>query len=100
MSKRLRIASWLSEVELLAWVQEPPGRSEYQRRLAIWLAYLEPWPAHRIARSLGVSEPAVWKWVGQYNRQGPAGLQRQGRGGRRWAFLSWEQEVALLAEAQ
>jgi transposase len=99
MSRHLTIRPWLSDVELVAWMQEAKSRPEYQRRLSIWLAYLERWPAYRIARALGVSEPAIWKWVGQYNRDGPGGLQRQGRGGRRWAFLSLEEEQALLATA-
>jgi transposase len=45
---------------------------------------------------LGVSKQAVWLWVGQYNRQGPGGLERRGRGGRRWAYLSLAQEAAFL----
>jgi len=100
MSKRLHVEPWLSDVELVAWMQEARSRQAYQRRLAVWLAYLEPWPAHRIARALSVSEPAIWKWLGQYNRGGPTGLQRQGRGGRRWGFLSLEQEAALLSRVQ
>lgn len=100
MSKSLHVVPWLSDVELLAWVQEASSRQEHQRRLAVWLAYVEPWPAHRIARALGVSVAAIWKWLGQYNRMGPQGLERQGRGGRRWGFLSLEQEAAVLAQAQ
>ena len=45
---------------------------------------------------LGISKQAVWLWVGQYNRNGPEGLVRQGRGGRRWSLLSWSKEEALL----
>src|SRR5512137_3100521 len=100
MSRPLRIEPWVSDMELLAWTQEASGRAEYQRRLSIWLACLEHWPAWRIARALGTSESAIWRWVGQYNHHGPMGLKRQGRGGRRWAFLSLEQEQALLAELQ
>ena len=100
MSRQLRIDPWLTDVELLAWTQDAATRAEYQRRLTIWLAYLEGWPAHRVARALGVSIPAVWKWVSQYNREGPKGLERVGRGGRRWAFLTLEQERDLLAEVQ
>ena len=100
MSRRLRIQPWLSDVELLAWTQDARTRAEYQRRLTIWLAVLECWPAHRVARALGVSTPAVWKWVGQYNREGPHGLERPGRGGRRWAFLTLDQERDLLGEIQ
>lgn len=98
MSRHWTIQPWLSDVELVAWMGQAQSRPEYQRRLSVWLAFLEQWPAHRIARALGVSVPAVWKWVGQYNRQGPGGLDRQGRGGRRWAFLTLPQEQALLDE--
>ena len=45
---------------------------------------------------LGVSKQAVWLWLGQYNKHGPAGLGRKGRGGRRWSLISWEEEEALL----
>ena len=34
--------------------------------------------------------------IAQYNQRGPEGLQRQGRGGRRWAYLSAEEEEAFL----
>ena len=46
---------------------------------------------------LGVSKQAVWKWVSQYNTQGPGGLDREGRGGRRWGLLSEKQETEVLA---
>ena len=45
---------------------------------------------------IGVSVQGVWLWVGQYNRKGDQGLVRRGRGGRRWSFLSWEDEEGLL----
>lgn len=45
---------------------------------------------------VGVSVQAVWKWVGQYNGQGLLGLQGRGRGGRRWSYLTEEQELHLL----
>ena len=100
MSRRSHVEPWLSDVELLAWTQDASSRQEYQRRLAVWLVYLERWPAYRVARALGVSIPAIWKWLGEYNRMGPQGLERRGRGGRRWGFLSLEQEHALLAAAR
>jgi transposase len=46
---------------------------------------------------LGFSEQAVWKWVSACNRQGPEGLDRERRGGRRWGLLSVDEERALLA---
>lgn len=91
-----QIEPWLSTEDLQVWVREAPDKAGYQRRLAIWLTRVERLAAHRVAQSLCVSTPAVWRWIAQYNRQGPAGLSRAGRGGRRWAFLSWEQEQRFL----
>jgi transposase len=90
------IHPWLSEKKLEAWVRTARTREEYQKRIAIWMTVKGPFPAHRVASLLLVSKQAVWLWVGQYNRKGPDGLQRQGRGGRRRAYLSLDQEKALL----
>ena len=100
MGRRTLIEPWLSEVELLEWLRQAQSRAEYQRRLAVWLTSLRRFPAHEVATLLGISTQAVWLWIGQYNRQGPAGLQRKGRGGRRWAFLTLDQEQDLLATLQ
>ena len=97
MRKPAQIEPWLTPDELLIWVREAPDRDSYQKRLAIWLTHLGPFHAHDVAQMLGVSRQAVWLWLGQYNRHGPSGLERQGRGGRRWAFLTWEEEESLLA---
>lgn len=90
------IALWLSTEDMQTWVREAPDKASYQRRLAIWLTHVERLSAHRVGQSLCVSTPAVWRWVQQYNHQGPEGLHRTGRGGRRWAFLKWEQEQRFL----
>lgn len=90
------VSPWLQEDELAAWVQEAPDKIAYQKRLAIWLTHIGPFYAQQVANLLQVSKQAVWLWVGQYNREGPPGLVRTGRGGRRWAFLSWEGEEELL----
>jgi len=96
MRRPAHIRPCLSKKELQAWVRKARTREEYQRRVAVWMTLTGPFPAHRIASLLVVSKQAIWLWVGQYNRRGPDGLQRQGRGGRRRAYLSLKQEAALL----
>jgi transposase len=91
---------WLSPEELAVWVREAPTRAAYQMRLSVWLTHLGQFHAGQIAELLQVSIQAVWLWVGQYNKQGPRGLERSGRGGRRWALLSWAEEQALLSKLQ
>ena len=91
-----QIKPWLSEEEFFVWIREAVSREAYQKRLAIWLTQIGPFQAEEVAKMLGISKQAVWLWVGQYNKDGPGGLVRQGRGGRRWSLLSWPQEEALL----
>jgi transposase len=91
-----QLTAWFSPEELLAWVQESDDKASYQKRLAIWLTHAGPLHAADVARYLGVSKHAVWLWLGQYNHGGPSGLDRVGRGGRRWSFLSPEEEGDLL----
>ena len=93
-----RIEPWLSTEDLQTWVREAPDKSSYQRRLAIWLTHVGPLAAHQVAELLCASKQAIWLWISQYNHQGPEGLQRQGRGGRRWAFLSVGEEEAFLQQ--
>lgn len=93
-----QLSPWFSPEELLAWVQEAEDKAGYQKRLAVWLTYSGPFHAAEVARFLGVSKQAVWLWIGQYNKKGPDGLDRMGRGGRRWGFLSPEEEQDMLSK--
>ena len=83
MRRPAELQPWFSLEQLQAWVCEAPDNASYQRRLAIWLTQLEPYHVEDVATMLAVSKQAVWKWVGEYNAQGPVGLERQRRGGWR-----------------
>jgi len=96
MRKPASLVPWLSEVELQEWVRDSSTAAEQTRRLVIWLTHFGKWHAAEIADMVAVSVQAVWKWVGEYNKRGPSGLSRQGRGGRRWSYLTEEQEEELL----
>lgn len=98
MRKPSSLTPWFTTDQLMAWIQDAPDKAAYQRRLAIWLTHAGPFPAHRVAELLVVSTQAVWKWVGEYNALGPSGLDRKGRGGRRWGLMTLEQERAFLAQ--
>lgn len=94
------IEPWLSTEDMQAWVREAPDKAGYQRRLAVWLTHVGRLAAHQVAEFLCASKQAVWRWISQYNLQGPEGLDRQGRGGRRWAYLSVPEEEAFLQQWQ
>jgi len=100
MRRPASLDPWISEIELLAWLREASSAEEHRKRMVVWLTHFRRWPAREIAEMVGVSVQAVWKWVGQYNRQGPMGLWRRGRGGRRWSYLIEEQERDLLGSLE
>ena len=83
--------------EMFQWVQSAPDQNSYKCRMAIWLTRTGRLHAAKVADILGVSTQAVWLWIRQYNQEGPDGLERKGRGGRRWGFMRPEQERELLA---
>ena len=87
----------LSLDEMFQWVQNAPDQQSYKCRMAIWLTRTSKLHAAKVADILGVSKQAVWLWIRQYNQAGPEGLERKGRGGRRWGLLRPEQERDLLA---
>jgi transposase len=91
-----QIKPWLSIEEMMVWVREAPTKESYRHRLSVWLTHIGPFHAQRVAELLAVSVPSVWHWVKEYNKHGPSGLEGPGSGGRRWGFLSWPEEQALL----
>lgn len=100
MSRHTQVAPWKTPDEMLVWLKEASTKAEYQRRLVIWMAVVQPRPASQVAEALGISTQAVWKWVAEYNRLGPDGLDRTGRGGRRRSLLSLSAERALVAKVR
>ena len=91
-----QIKPWLPIERMFRWLQSAPDEASYKRRLAVWLTGTSRLHANRVADALGVSTAAVWVWIRQYNALGPEGLDRKGRGGRRWGYLTPSQEAKLL----
>ncbi len=96
MRSPARIAEYLTTEEMSQWLADAPDRSSSKRRMAVWLTHREKLHARQVAEIVGVSIQAVWLWIGQYNARGPAGLERKGRGGRRWCYLTARQEREVL----
>lgn len=94
--RHAKIKIWLDHRKLFPWLQNSPDENVFKRRLVIWLSSTNKTNAHKIAAALGISKQAVWLWIHQYNVYGPEGLNRQGRGGRRWGFLTIEEEDKIL----
>jgi transposase len=96
MPRATRIKEWLSPEAMADWLRAASDKAGYQRRLAIHLTQNSRLHAEQVAEMLGVSKQAVWLWLGQYNRRGPAGLERVGRGGRRQALFTPIEEAEIV----
>ena len=96
MKQPATIKPHLSVEQMFNWLQKSPDEAAHKRRMAIWMIHTGRLHAPKVAQILGISVQAVWLWTRQYNSKGPGGLDRKGRGGRRWAFLSKEREAELL----
>jgi transposase len=92
-----KIKAWLSIDKMFQWVQSAPDKPAYKCRMAIWLTHTGKLHAQKVADILDVSKQAIWLWIRQYNEHGPSGLDRHGRGGRRWGLMSPQEEKDLLA---
>jgi transposase len=97
MRKPTKLTPWLTAEQLRTWVKSAPDKAAHERRLAVWLTQEGSFNASRVANLLAVSTQAVWKWISEYNKFGPTGLERTGRGGRRWSLMSLDEERAFLS---
>jgi len=91
-----QIKPWLNVQDMYNWLENATDEDSHNRRHAIWLTHTDKLHARKVAEILGVSIQAVWLWIKQYNDFGPQGLERTGRGGRRWGFLSLEEETEFM----
>ncbi len=96
MRRPAKIEEWLTAEQMSDWLKSAPDESAGKRRMAIWLIFSKHLHAGGVAEQVGVSVQSVWLWTKQYNQKGPQGLERKGRGGRRWALLSKEREARIL----
>ena len=67
-----------------------------RRWQVIRCALVHPKPAAEIALEIGLARQTVHNLVAAYNRHGPSALETPGRGQRQRAYLSLEQEQAVV----
>jgi len=100
MKMPAQITNWMSSDAMAEWVHQAPNADALRKRLAIWMTLKGPFHAHRVSELLQVSKQAVWLWIKQFNQGGPDSLDRKGRGGRRRAYLTVDEEKQLVERLQ
>jgi len=97
MARVTRAAAHLSEEEVKSRLKYDPRPWCRQRWLIIYNALVDPRRAEDIANHCGVSTATVHQVVFAYNRRGAEAVETPGRGGRRNASLTLEEEKFFLA---
>ena len=96
MGKVTKSIPHLSEEEIQERIKKTVGFWRVQKWLVIWNALVDPRPAREIALHTGLAEQSVHNLISRYNRLGPETVEGPGKGGRRRAYLSRDEEAAFL----
>ena len=95
--RKTQIKPHLSKKEIEKRMKGSKKAWELKRWQVIYFRITErDWDAERISKVLGIKKNTVFQWVWQYNKFGAAGYELKGRGGRRNALMSIEQERKIL----
>jgi transposase len=97
MSRLASVAQHLSVEEVNKKIKGTVGFWRVQKWLVIHNLLVAPRPLREIALHLGLGWQTVRNLVSQYNRLGPEAIEGPGKGGRRRAYMSVEEEVQFLA---
>jgi transposase len=82
--------------ELTRLLQTVGSKADYRRVLCLWLRAALGLPAAEVALALGWRTSSVYNLQSRYQHERAGALLGTGRGGRRRAWLSPEQEQRLL----
>src|SRR5208282_4341675 len=97
MGRVTRAFGHLSEEEIRQRIREAKTAWTGQKWLVILHATVDPIAAKEIALHVGVGKGTVHNLISDYNRFGPGVVETTGRGGRRNAHLTREEEAEFIA---
>ncbi len=87
-----------AKVSLKELLEKTETKADFKRVLSVWLRASLGLSSEQVALGINLSPATVRKNWSQYFTQGEKALLGEGRGGRRRANLSLEEESALLAD--
>ena len=87
-----------SSQELLNHMKSTKDKTEYMKFQAMHLYKVENKSANEVAQTVGTSNDMIYQWAHRYKKFGVLGLINKPRGGRKWSFMSIEEEKAMLDE--
>lgn len=77
-------------------MEKTKNRREYMKTRAVYLCKIKKMKAKDVALAVGTSVEMVYRFNARYKKLGISGLINAPRGGRKWSFMSIEEEKQLL----
>jgi len=96
MGKMTQVVPYLTSDEITERMKQTVGFWRVQKWLVILNATIDPRPAKLVALHTGLAEQTVHNLVSSYNRHGPKVMEGPGKGGRRRAYRSLDDERVFL----
>jgi len=85
-----------SQELLMKRMQETKDKAEYKKLHTVKLYFIDNKRADEVAKIMGTSIKMVYYTTGRYKKFGLGGLINKKRGGRKWAYMAFEEEKKLL----
>ena len=82
--------------DLLDRMNSTKDKNEFIKLKAIQLYKIEKMPAPEVSKIVGKSVAMIYQWAHRYKKFGLDGLINKPRGGRKWAYMDFEEEKKLL----
>ncbi len=96
MGKVTQVVPYLTADEIKERMKQTVGFWRVQKWLVILNATIDPRSAKLVALHTGLAEQTVHNLVSSYNRHGPKVMEGPGKGGRRRAYRSLDDERVFL----
>ena len=97
MAKTSKIHPHLSLEEIGQCLRQTQGFWKVQRWMAIRYGMVHPSSAMQIGKAVGLSTSTIQHLISHYNKEGAAAIETTGSGGRKYGYLTLEQEKSFLA---
>lgn len=94
--RTLKLAAHFGGEELKERMQQAATKELYRRWQCLYLAHHYEVTAAYLSDLSGLSTSAIYLLIEKYNNEGPTSVEYKPKGGRNHAYLSVEQEEALL----
>ena len=100
MAKTSKIVLHLSISEIDKCIKETKGFWKIQRWLIIRQGIINPASAEALGASVGLKKSTTQQLISNYNKYGKSAINTQGKGGRKYGYLTLDQEVEFLKSCE